>query len=874
MRAALEEAHVGLHWFLPRAEFTRRFDAVVADAAQPMTARAFHRRLLPLVAALRHGRTTLELPVAAETFRLQQLRLGGRYFPFAVRVIDGRVYVATDMSDEGGVGAGAEILAVDGRPAAALVDTMRTYLSADGANDTYKAYQIGDGYRFLDLLDLLYGPAVAYQVDLRPAPAGPQAPPPAAVRRTVAALSPGRLAERYRERMGRSIDAQPPAVDFALLGHGAARLTVRSFHRGLLRGGSPGFDAEFDVAFRRLTDAGVTDLIVDVRGNEGGGGEVAPELYRFVADGLYKLARPTMMAWGALAALLNAEGSSDTARTPAAGPGEFLKRAPDGSWMLKDVHDPRRHITYSPDPAAFAGRLYVLVDGGTSGEAGDYLDLVWRYHRGAGRFVRFVGEPNGGDNAYGRVSGGRTRDVVLPHSGQRLTIPILGFTRHFSTAAPNAVIPDHRVRPSAWDLAAGVDRELEFTRALIAEARRRDSTTRVARGGAGARDAGRPPGLTPTPHPALDRAVRAAAAAGFAGTVLVADARRVLYARAVGLADRAAQRPHALDETWRWASVTEQVTAVLVMQQVEAGRLLLDETLADALPGFAGPTARQVTIRHLLQHTSGLPNPDDTPKDAAGVPAFYQPVAFTAQGVPADVVTAESEPPDVSAPAPLAPPAPTANASAAAGYCARSGARRPGARVADNSCDYLVLGAVLEHVTGRPYAELVDRQLARPLGLTSLRVQRPAGWGAGATVGYLAAGAPEPAFDLGAYGAAGALHGTPADLLAFNRALLAGPLLEPASRAALWAGDPALGGAALGGRAFRAALAGCAAPVRLVERRGAVGGVQVRNVLAPERGVSVVVFANTARPDLGEARRGRGLTHALVRAALCASRDA
>jgi CubicO group peptidase (beta-lactamase class C family) len=373
------------------------------------------------------------------------------------------------------------------------------------------------------------------------------------------------------------------------------------------------------------------------------------------------------------------------------------------------------------------------------------------------------------------------------------------------------------------------------------------------------------PRLRATPHSRLDRVVQAAESAGFAGTILVADADRVLYARAVGLADRAAGRAHTLDHPWRWASVTKQVTALLVMQEVEAGRLRLDQPLAEALPGFAGPTARQVTLRQLLQHTSGLPNPEDTPKGADGVPAFYRPVA----AAPVARAAAAMNP---SATA-TGSAGPSANASAALGYCAGSSARPPGAHFAYNNCDYLVLGAVLERVTGLSYAALVERTLARPLGLATVRVRAPgtpAGSSAGApVVGYLAAGAPEPEFDVGTYGAAGALYGTARDLLAFDRALMAGRLLTPAARAALWAGDPKLGYAALGAWAFPAALAGCAAPVSLVERRGAIGGVQVRNVLAPERGVSVIVFANTEATDFGEVWRGQGFTYELLRAALC-----
>ena len=79
----------------------------------------------------------------------------------------------------------------------------------------------------------------------------------------------------------------------------------------------------------------------------------------------------------------------------------------------------------------------------------------------------------------------------------------------------------------------------------------------------------------------------------------------------------------AVGDAWRWASVTKQVTAALVMQQVDSGRIALDEPVTRYLPDFAGPTGSAVTVRRLLQHTSGLPNPDDTPRGGDGFPEFY-----------------------------------------------------------------------------------------------------------------------------------------------------------------------------------------------------------------------------------------------------------
>ena len=337
------------------------------------------------------------------------------------------------------------------------------------------------------------------------------------------------------------------------------------------------------------------------------------------------------------------------------------------------------------------------------------------------------------------------------------------------------------------------------------------------------------------------RVMAVAQAARLGAEIAVADQDGAIFDHAIGLADREADRPHRTGARWLWASVTKQVTAVLVMKQVEQGRISLDGTIASYLPGFAGPTGDTVTVRQLLQHTSGLPNPDDTAPGPGGVPGFY---SETGAGI--------------------------GDAARAAGFCGGARKAAPGAGFAYNNCDYLVLGAILERVTGKPYAALVARDIARPLGLRSLAMSRDGKPHTGLATGYVVGGKRYPAINAATFGAAGALTGTAHDLIMLDRALIAGTLLSAASRAVLWQGDQKLGYEALGAWSFAAQLAGCAAPVALVERRGDVGGIQVRNIIAPALGRSLVVFTNDDSVDFGEVWQGRGLSHDLLSAALCA----
>lgn len=281
---------------------------------------------------------------------------------------------------------------------------------------------------------------------------------------------------------------------------------------------------------------------------------------------------------------------------------------------------------------------------------------------------------------------------------------------------------------------------------------------------------------------------------------------------------------------WRWASITKQVVAVLVLREVQAGRIDLDQPVKRYLPDFAAANAERITVRQLLRHQSGLPNPDDSPAGADGVPAFYQ-----------------------------------ADGGDALDYCAAAPKGQPGGRWEYNNCDYIVAGALLEKVTGSPWTRGVATAIAQPLGLQTLDrfpTDLP-------TAPGFVAGKPEAPRDLSRYGASGALFGSMSDLLKFDLALADGKLLDRQRRDLLWDGQADLGFIALGQWVFDAPLRGCSAPVRIVERRGAIGGVQVRNFILPDQEIAVALFTDQDTFDFGEIWQRKGLSHDMLSLAAC-----
>lgn len=319
---------------------------------------------------------------------------------------------------------------------------------------------------------------------------------------------------------------------------------------------------------------------------------------------------------------------------------------------------------------------------------------------------------------------------------------------------------------------------------------------------------------------------------GFAGMILLSEAGQVRLER--GFGKRVPQRfdrdPMASDfqagDAWRWASVTKQITATIAMQDVAAGRLDLDAPITRYLPGFKGPTGSRITVRMLLGHTSGLPDSN------AGNGAAFRPGAR------------------------LMPDA----------LCAGPVRDQPGKSFHYDNCDYIVAGRVLEAVNRKPYAQLLAERITRPLGMASVRL-------AGPHIGGNVGGKPEAPVNLAAYGAAGAITGNIRDLWRFDQALIDGRLLPAKARATMWEGRPHHGHAALGQWAYTVPLKFCDQPQRIIERRGAIGGVQVRNYILPERNIVLIAMTNRDDTDFGELWQGAGLGHALLSAAACQGVD-
>jgi D-alanyl-D-alanine carboxypeptidase len=186
--------------------------------------------------------------------------------------------------------------------------------------------------------------------------------------------------------------------------------------------------------------------------------------------------------------------------------------------------------------------------------------------------------------------------------------------------------------------------------------------------------------------PRFDAGVRRVVAAGVPGAlVLVRDGGRTRTA-AAGLAEVAPRRELRPDDRFRIGSVTKTFVATIVLELAAEKRLRLEDPVARWLPGLL-PDGRRITVRDLLAHRSGLADVADDPEVLNGSRAVWSPRRLVAL----------------------------------VGRRPRIGA--PGGAFHYSSTNYLVLGLVVERVTGRSVGAELRRRIVGPLGLTDTSYQ-------------------------------------------------------------------------------------------------------------------------------------------------------
>ncbi len=298
----------------------------------------------------------------------------------------------------------------------------------------------------------------------------------------------------------------------------------------------------------------------------------------------------------------------------------------------------------------------------------------------------------------------------------------------------------------------------------------------------------------------------------FNGSVLVAEKGKVILKKGYGMADMEWDIPNAADTKFRIGSVTKQFTAAMILQLVDEGKIKLDAKMTEYLPDYRKDTGDKITIHQLLNHTSGIPSYTNAEffrehsRDPISVTDFVK--KFSSGDL-------EFE---------------------------------PGSKFAYNNSGYFLLGAIIEKVTGKSYAENLQTRILDPLEMKNtgydthdpLIKKRAHGYEK-TPDGYRNAAY----LDMGLPYASGSMYSTVEDLFLWDQALYTDKVMSAASKAKMF--TPGLSNYGYGVVMIDAKIGKTDKTAKVIQHGGGINGFNCLFTRLVDNNSLIVILDNTSQ---------------------------
>ncbi len=449
VRRAYEELHPGLYRYNDKAAMDAHFAALEQALAQDQPLSQAFLAFSRFAATIECGHTQAN-PFNQSKALVAALFSGANRVPFYFRWIDRRIYISRSFSSTPRLGPGVEVRAINQVPVAQILATLLTIARADGSNDAKRINQLevtGDSaFETFDLYLPLFFPAPEGTVSLRiNGAAGEES-------LTVPALTPEDRAAAL-ESFAKQGAGDGPLFNFKELNPLTGYLRMPTW---VTYNSKWDWQAFIDATFDRLVQRGTANLIVDLRGNEGGTDVGNAILARLIGDDLRLTALQRRVRYRKVPAdllpfLETWDPSFKDWGLSALGP-------ENGFYRLKRVDDDGAGAVIKPSRTRYRGRVYVLVDAANSSATFQFAQVIQVQKLGI-----LAGQPTGGNQR--GINGGAFFFLRLPKSGIELDLPLIG--TFALTGQPDAgLTPDLLIKLEPADLAAGTD-------AVLSEVERR-----------------------------------------------------------------------------------------------------------------------------------------------------------------------------------------------------------------------------------------------------------------------------------------------------------------------------------------------------------------------------------------------------------------
>jgi hypothetical protein len=333
--------------------------------------------------------------------------------PIRLRIVNGRAFVVGSATPR--IVCGSEVLVIDGRSISSILRQLRRHLPLDGNAATGIA--AGSNRRFELWYYLFVGRPDVFTMRLR-------MPDGKAVTLRAPAVRPSAFPEEPVEA----------PLSFTALDSSTALLRIATFAADDIEAAGLDYQTWIDHAFTRLAASSASNLIIDLRGNDGGRDNYGSLLLRHLVDVPFAYYRQLVARTDRVSFWSRTQLDSTFNGRFGAG----LRGTGSGGFVLPTL----RHQNLEqqqPAPPVFRGRVWVLIDGGTFSTAAEFCAVAHSLGR-----ATFVGEETGGGYE-GNASG--TFAMTLPHTGIRVVIPLVRY--ELAVVPPKErgrrILPDYRL---------------------------------------------------------------------------------------------------------------------------------------------------------------------------------------------------------------------------------------------------------------------------------------------------------------------------------------------------------------------------------------------------------------------------------------------
>lgn len=423
MRSQIESKGTVIYLYNTKKETDQYFDSLFQCIKEPMTDIEFFRFVAPVQAFIKDAHTSITPSVAIRStfFKNQQL------FPLYIELIDQKVFVEANLSGNSALNAHQQIISINGIPMETIIQTCSRILPRDGYDTGHPLFWLNGDFSYYYYF--VYGPSESYQLELK----------------TKEGL------KHIETVQGMSLDAiwevddlLNPVVEsrnvYTTINDSLKTviLTINTFDDNEI-------EANHKTSFRKIINAefdtilktGYSNLIIDVRDNDGGNSGNGKRVLKHLLDTPFKIKESVRV-------VKNKNEEDLMKRTRTAMNGQFQRG------------------TYSPHKKRFHGDVYVLGNGGSTSAAVIFATALDKRNR-----ATFVGIEMGGNPI---VMGGYLWGYLKNTPNTKITFAVgnkLNILDNPELNTGHGLVPDYVVEESYADFIAGIDSQLLFTLKLI-----------------------------------------------------------------------------------------------------------------------------------------------------------------------------------------------------------------------------------------------------------------------------------------------------------------------------------------------------------------------------------------------------------------------